>query len=92
MSQRDIEFEWSEEKAAINMRKHGVSFEEAETVFDDLWAYTQPDEAHSNDEPREWLMGYSEHNRLLVVAFVQRTANRIRIISAEGNQEGANHL
>jgi uncharacterized DUF497 family protein len=82
MSERDIAFEWSAEKAAINRRKHGVSIEEAETVFDDSMAYTQPDEAHSNDEQREWLIGYSDSNRLLVIAFVQRTANRIRIISA----------
>ena len=49
MSQRDIDFEWSTEKAAINLRKHDVTFEEAETVFDDPMASTQADEAHSND-------------------------------------------
>ena len=65
MSESEIGFEWSAEKAVINLRKHRVSFEEAETVFADPTAYTQADEAHSNDEIREWLIGYSERNRLL---------------------------
>jgi uncharacterized DUF497 family protein len=82
MSQRDIAFEWSTEKAAMNLRKHSVSFEEAETAFDDSTAYIQADELHSEDEAREWLIGHSQRNRLLVIAFVQRAVNRIRIISA----------
>jgi uncharacterized protein len=59
-----------------------VSFDEAETVFDDAHAYTQEDELHSEVEPREWLIGYSNRNRLLIVSFVQRAPNRIHIISA----------
>jgi uncharacterized DUF497 family protein len=82
VSQRDITFEWSAKKAAGNLRKHGVSFEEAETVFDDPLAYIQADESHSEDESREWLIGYSQRNRLLLIAFIQRVTNRIRIISA----------
>ncbi len=51
-------------------------------MFDDDNAYIQPDELHSGDEPREWLVGYSAQNRLLIVSFVQRAHDRIRIISA----------
>jgi uncharacterized DUF497 family protein len=60
-----------------------VSFDEAETVFDDVHAYTQEDELHSEVELREWLIGYSNRNRLLVVAFVQRAPDRIRLVSAQ---------
>lgn len=82
MFPRDIEFEWSGTKAASNLKKHGVSFDEAETVFDDDHAYIQEDELHSDDEPREIIVGYSEHNRLLMISFAQRAVNRIRLISA----------
>ena len=82
MTPQDMEFEWNETKAASNLKKPGVSFDEAETVFDDEHAFTQDDELHSDDEPREIIIGYSDHNRLVIVAFVQRLPNRIRIISA----------
>jgi uncharacterized DUF497 family protein len=57
-------------------------FDEAETVFDDAHAYIQEDERHSEVELREWLIGYSNRNRPLIVSFVQRPPNRIRLISA----------
>ncbi len=79
---RDIKFEWSVIKAAGNVRKHHVSFDEAETVFDDRHGYVQEDELHSDDEPRQVLIGYSKRNRLLVVSFVLRAPNRIRIVNA----------
>lgn len=82
MEKQNIEFEWSDEKAARNLRKHGVSFDEAETAFDDPYAYVYEDELHSDDEPREVLIGYSARNRLLVVSFIQRVFNKIRIITA----------
>lgn len=82
MTLRNIEFEWSEAKAASNLKKHGVSFDEAETVFDDEHAFTQDNELYSDDEPREIIIGYSERQRLIIVAFVQRLPNRIRMISA----------
>lgn len=82
MIERGIEFEWNLRKAADNERKHRVSFDEAETVFDDAHAYTQEDPLHSEFEPREWLIGYSDRHRLLIVSFVQRAPDRIRIISA----------
>lgn len=77
----DMEFEWNESKAAANIRKHGVSFEEAKTVFDNLMAVIFDDEAHSVDEQREIIVGHSRKNRLLLVSFTERF-NAIRIISA----------
>ncbi len=77
----NLEFEWSVRKAAANLRKHGVSFEEATTCFDDPHALIFADEDHTDDEPREILIGYSNRNRLLFVSFVQRSANRVRLIS-----------
>jgi uncharacterized DUF497 family protein len=75
-------FEWSDRKAALNRRKHSVGFDEAETVFDDDRALVLPDELHSDGEPREILIGYSLRRRLLFVSFIQRTPDRIRLISA----------
>ena len=57
-------------------------FDEAETAFDDQFAYTQEDELHSDDEPRELLIGYSNRNRLLIISFVQRAPDSIRLITA----------
>src|ERR1700674_4980194 len=82
MEEQKKEFEWRDAKAASNLQKHGVSFEEAKTAFDDPVAYILEDEEHSDEEPRELLIGYSNRNRLLLVAFVQRLYNLIRIISA----------
>src|SRR5258708_4426793 len=81
-SQQPLNFEWDSAKAAANLKKHGISFEEAATVFDDPYAAFQTDELHSDDEFREWIIGYSGRNRLLLVGFVQRLANLIRIITA----------
>ena len=62
------------------MKKHGVSFEEAKTVFDNPLAVIFDDEAHSIDESREIIIGHSQRNRLLLVVFTERS-NSIRIIS-----------
>ncbi|MBI5650935.1 MAG: BrnT family toxin [Chloroflexi bacterium] len=78
----DLEFEWDPAKAAANLKKHGVSFDEATTCFDDHHAVIQADELHSDFESREVLLGYSDRNRLLVVSFIQRVLKRIRLISA----------
>ena len=75
-------FEWNEEKAKINLKKHGVSFEEASTVFGDLSAKMFYDDEHSLDEKREFIVGYSKMNRLLVVYFTERENRLIRIITA----------
>jgi hypothetical protein len=76
-----VEFEWDQSKAASNLKKHSVSFEEAETVFDNPLAVIFDDEAHSIDEQREIIIGHSQQNRLLLVSFTQRSSS-IRIISA----------
>jgi len=81
MSQPGFEFEWDDQKARLNLRNHGVSFEDAETVFDDLSARIIDDPDHSADESREIIIGHSDRNRLLFVSHTAR-GNRIRIISA----------
>lgn len=84
----DDEFEWSPEKSASNFKKHGVSFEEAKTVFQDPHARLLADETHSADESRQILIGYSNRRRLLLVAFLWRLVNMIRIISARKADRG----
>ena len=74
-------FEWNIAKAASNLRKHGVSFEEAASVFLDPWALTFPDPEHSVDEEREITFGASVRQRIVVVSHCPR-GDRIRIISA----------
>ncbi|HYT93774.1 MAG TPA: BrnT family toxin [Gemmataceae bacterium] len=76
-----INFEWDKDKAAANKKKHGVTFEEAATVFDDPLAAIFDDEAHSKDEQREIIVGHSTKKRLLLVCFTER-AGAVRIISA----------
>ena len=77
-----LRFEWNKEKAASNVKKHGVSFYEAQTVFYDRLAYIFDDEVHSEDEPREIIIGHSSNERLLLVCFTERAPALIRIISA----------
>jgi len=74
-------FEWDEEKARSNIAKHGVSFEEASTVFGDPLSLTVPDPAHSEAEERFVILGHSHTGKLLVVVHTERGDN-IRIISA----------
>lgn len=76
-----LAFEWDDKKAKQNVKKHGVSFEEASTVFGDPLARTIPDPSHSEDEDRFVTLGESTRRRLLVVVFTERGDN-IRIISA----------
>jgi uncharacterized DUF497 family protein len=76
-----MQFEWDPEKAATNLRKHGVSFDEAATVFEDDLSLTGDDPDHSVGEVRLITFGVSSAGRLLVVAHTER-GNRIRIISA----------
>jgi uncharacterized protein len=75
-----MQFEWDPLKAATNLKKHGVSFEEAKTVFDNPLAVIFDDEAHSIGELREIIIGHSQRNRLLLVVFTERSGS-IRIIS-----------
>ena len=75
------EFEWDPAKAAENLRKHAVSFEEASTAFGDPLAMLMADPDHSVDEERYLLLGMSTRHTLLVVAFAERPP-RTRLISA----------
>jgi uncharacterized DUF497 family protein len=77
----DFGFEWDPNKAATNERKHGVTFDEASTVFGDPLARTRPDVLHSVGEERWVTLGLSEHGRLLVVVHTDQ-GDVIRIISA----------
>ncbi len=76
-----MKFEWHNMKAAANKRKHGISFDEAATVFADTLAFVFPDQDHSEDETRFLIIGMSETGRILVVSHTDRE-DRIRIISA----------
>ena len=76
-----LNFEWDGGKAAVNIRKHGISFEEAATVFGDPLSLTISDPRHSEDEERFVIIGRSRQQRLLVVVHTERGEN-IRIISA----------
>ena len=80
-------FEWDASKAAENLRKHGVSFEEATTVFGDRLARSYEDPDHSADEPRELTFGLSSMGRALVVSHCER-GERTRIISARRMTRG----
>ncbi len=78
-----LSFEWDPRKASLNLRKHGVSFEEAVTVFADERARLMDDPDHSAEEERFLLMGLSAGLRLLVVAHSYRSRDSvIRLISA----------
>jgi len=76
-----LTFEWNPQKAESNINKHGVSFEEASTVFQDPLSLTIDDPLHSIDEERMVQIGISHKNRLLVVVHTE-IGDTIRIISA----------
>jgi uncharacterized DUF497 family protein len=74
-----VRFEWDPKKAKANLEKHGVSFEEAETAFDDKLGAYYPDTLH---QARFVLIGYSRRHRLLYVVHAEAGLEAIRIISA----------
>lgn len=76
-----FKFEWDYQKAASNLHKHGVSFDEAVSVFADVRALTFADTDHSESEDRSRTFGFSSRGRLLVVVHTERR-NSVRIISA----------
>jgi len=76
-----LAFEWDEKKARTNLKKHGVSFEEAATVFGDPLSLTIGDPVHSEEEDRFVTLGESDRGRLLVVVSTDR-GEKIGIISA----------
>jgi len=80
---KELRFEWDEQKNLANIAKHKVSFEEAQTVFQDVNARVIDDPDHSDDEDRFIIMGISNKLRILVVCHCYRESDAvIRIISA----------
>ncbi|SRR6266545_453903 len=77
---RRLRFEWDELKAHRNLKKHGVSFDDAATVLEDQLAVSVSDPDHSDDEQRYVVIGLSADGELLVVVYTER-GNTIRIIS-----------
>ena len=76
-----MKFEWNPDKAESNGKKHGVTFEEASTVFNDSLSVTFPDPDHSVGEKRYVIIGVSRFRQLLIVAHTDR-GEKVRIISA----------
>ncbi|WP_071590835.1 BrnT family toxin [Synechococcus sp. PCC 7336] len=76
-----MQFEWDDNKAASNLSKHGVSLDEAKTVFNDTLYADFYDPDHSDDEERYLIVGESDRGRLLIVSYTERK-NSIRIISS----------
>ncbi len=81
MADLGMQFEWNLDKAESNYEKHGISFEEATTVFDDLLSVTFPDPDHSVREQRYIIIGISGFGQLLIVSHTDRE-EIVRIISA----------
>lgn len=77
-----MKFQWDPAKATGNVRKHGVSFDEAVTVFKDPLALIFDDTEHSEIEAREIIIGMSTLSRMLLVCFVERHEDTVRVISA----------
>ena len=78
-----IKFEWDTDKANSNQKKHGVSFDEAQSVFYDEFAIQFFDEESSNTEDRFLMLGLSQEQRIIIVCHCERdSGNTIRIISA----------
>ena len=78
-----LKFEWDPNKSVTNKKKHGISFEEAQTIFFDPDARVIEDPAHSEHEERFVIMGVSQRLRILTVCYCYRRRNKvIRIISA----------
>jgi uncharacterized protein len=83
----NAQFTWSIAKARANRQKHGISFEEALTVFADRLARIHDDPKHSEEERREIIIGHSSAGRLLLVSFTERD-RVIRLISARKATRG----
>ena len=77
-----MRFSWDPRKASANVKKHGVSFDEASTAFADPLSITVSDPDHSTDETRFLLIGRSTRQRVLVVIHAERSESDIRLISA----------
>lgn len=85
-----MQFEWDPKKATANLRKHGVSFEEAVTVFLNPLARIHSDPDHSIGEQREIIVGHSTSGRLLLVSFTER-GDSVRVIHARPADAAERH-
>ena len=85
-----MNFEWRNSKSETNVRKHGVGFQEALTVFSDPLARIFDDPDHSTNETREIIVGHSMQQRLLIVSFAERE-DKVRIISARAATRRERH-
>jgi len=83
-----MKFSWDARKADSNLRKHKIAFDEALTVFNDPLAFIFDDTAHSAEEHREIIIGFSTLRRLLLVCFAERMDDAVRIISARRATKG----
>lgn len=78
-----MRFEWDDAKAQANRAKHGVTFADAITAFDDPWALRAPDPKHSTSaERRTWLIGEADVGVLVMVFTIRQPGDRYRLISA----------
>ena len=80
--EHEVEFEWNDAKAKMNLQNHGVSFDEAASTFYDDNARPFQDIGHSDEEERRRLIGMSNKSRVLLVVYTLRDVATIRIISA----------
>ena len=90
-----LKFEWNPAKAATNLKKHGIAFEEAQSVFYDDYAVQFFDAEHSDNEERFLLLGMSSSAKLLLVCHCERNSGDVlRIISARKatKRESAHYL
>lgn len=78
----DLRFEWDDRKAASNLRKHGVTFDEARTIFDDPYVLLREDIGHSAQEDRVHAIGMSKRSRILFVVFAELSDGLFRIVMA----------
>ena len=84
---RELRFDWDSKKAKANLKRHGVSFEEAQSTFYDEWAILYDDPDHSENEDRFLLLGVSVRLRILIVSHCYREDESfIRLISARKAQ------
>ena len=79
-AETDLDFEWDEDKAAANLKKHKISFGEAKTIFADPFSVTIDDPTHSISEHRFVDIGTSANGKILVVSYTER-GQKIRLIS-----------
>jgi uncharacterized protein len=87
-----LKYEWDAQKAKLNLEKHDVSYEEAQSVFKNVLAVIFDDEQHSTEEKREIIIGFLIKGRLLLVIFTQKSDELVRIISArEANRKESGH-